>query len=72
MKRTTAEPSLVNARRGYAVSLHVERAGRWVGGTYAFYNASVEGRLAAAVGAVAARALERLYPGRVPAALLAR
>jgi hypothetical protein len=35
-------------------------------------SAAVENALAEVVGAIAARTLERLYPGRVPAALLAR
>jgi len=49
-RRTTAAPSPVNAMRGYALTFHVERAGRWVGGTYAYFNASVEARHYASIG----------------------
>ena len=42
-RRTTAV-NPINATQGYAVSAHVERAGRWVRGTFAYINASVEGR----------------------------
>ena len=41
--RTTAD-SLLDARRGYVASLHLEQAGRWLGGEFDFYELSAEGR----------------------------
>jgi len=43
LQHSTAD-SLLNARRGYQLALHVEQAGRLVPGTYNYYALSVDGR----------------------------
>jgi outer membrane protein assembly factor BamA len=42
-RRSTA-PNPLNATKGYLLALHLERAGRWVRGDFAYVNASMEGR----------------------------
>jgi outer membrane protein assembly factor BamA len=56
-RATSANP--LNATSGYSVQLHLERAGRWVRGSFAYVNASLDGRYYVPVGrrlVVAARA----------------
>jgi outer membrane protein insertion porin family/translocation and assembly module TamA len=53
--------NLLDAKRGYVASLHVEQAGKWLAGTYNYYEFTGEGRyyqqvLGKAVIAVQARA----------------
>ena len=47
--RSTAD-SLLDARRGYVASVHLEQAGRWLGGDYDFYEVTTEGRYYHALG----------------------
>jgi outer membrane protein assembly factor BamA len=42
-RRGTASNPL-DATSGYSVALHLERAGRWVRGSFAYVNASIDGR----------------------------
>jgi outer membrane protein insertion porin family/translocation and assembly module TamA len=42
--RRTTSTNPLDATRGYVLALHVERAGRWVRGTFAYVNAALEGR----------------------------
>lgn len=48
-RRTTANNPL-NATKGYVVVLHLERAGRWVRGSFAYSNASIDTRYYQPVG----------------------
>ena len=41
--RNTTE-NILDARQGYVATLHLEQAGRWLGGTYDYYEFSGEGR----------------------------
>jgi outer membrane protein assembly complex protein YaeT len=41
--RNTTE-NILDARRGYVASLHLEQAGRWLGGDFDFYEFTTEGR----------------------------
>jgi outer membrane protein insertion porin family/translocation and assembly module TamA len=41
--RNTTE-NLLDARSGYVAALHLEQAGRWLGGDFDFYEMTVEGR----------------------------
>lgn len=41
--RTTTD-SLLDARRGYLAAVHLEQAGRWLGGDFDFYELTAEGR----------------------------
>ena len=41
--RTTAD-NLLDARRGYVASVHLEQAGRWLGGDFDYYELNMEGR----------------------------
>lgn len=41
--RTTAD-NILDARRGYVASVHLEQAGRWLGGDFDFYELTAEGR----------------------------
>jgi outer membrane protein assembly factor BamA len=36
--------NVLDARRGYMASVHLEQAGRWLGGTYNYYELTSEGR----------------------------
>jgi outer membrane protein assembly complex protein YaeT len=36
--------SLLDARTGYVVNAHLEQAGKWLGGTYHYWSATLEGR----------------------------
>lgn len=42
--RRTTTANLLNPTRGYLLAFHLERAGRWVRGSYAYSNASFEVR----------------------------
>lgn len=44
--------NLLDARRGYVVNAHLERAGRFFGGTYNYWAATLEGRHYQAVGSL--------------------
>lgn len=52
--------NLLDARQGYVASVHLEQAGKWLGGTYDYYELTTEGRyfqpLGRMVAAVQARA----------------
>jgi outer membrane protein assembly complex protein YaeT len=41
--------NILDARRGYLVRVHLEQAGRWLGGTYQYWSANGEGRYYASV-----------------------
>jgi outer membrane protein assembly complex protein YaeT len=41
---------LLNARRGYLASLHLEQAGKWLGGTYDYFEFTGEGRVYQGIG----------------------
>lgn len=52
--------NLLDARQGYVASVHLEQAGRWLGGSYDYYELTMEGRYyrslgGRAIAAVAAR-----------------
>ena len=49
VNRTTTT-SVLDARRGYSVGLHLERAGHWMMGTYNYWSAVLEGRHYQSVG----------------------
>ncbi|MBP1636247.1 MAG: bamA 1 [Acidobacteria bacterium] len=53
VRRNTAQPNPLNAFRGYALDVHLERAFPWLHGTYAYTNVSLD-----------ARHYLRLRPGR--------
>ena len=36
--------NLLDAKKGYVASVHLEQAGRWLGGTYDYYELTTEGR----------------------------
>ena len=36
--------NILDARRGYVAALHLEQAGRWLGGDYNYYEVTAEGR----------------------------
>jgi outer membrane protein assembly complex protein YaeT len=42
----------VDARRGYVASVHFERAGQWLSGTYDYFETTLEGRYYQSVGPV--------------------
>lgn len=42
--RNTAN-SLIDAKQGYVLALHVEQAGRWLQGKYDYYEVTTEGRM---------------------------
>ena len=42
--------NLLDARRGYLASIHLEKAGRFMGGTYDYYELTAEGRLYRRIG----------------------
>jgi outer membrane protein assembly complex protein YaeT len=51
--------NILDARRGYVASVHLEQAGKWLQGTYDYYEMTAEGRVyrtVANVAVVAARA----------------
>jgi outer membrane protein insertion porin family/translocation and assembly module TamA len=46
--------NLLDAKRGYLVSTHVERAGKWLGGTYDYFEQTTEARYFHSFGKVVA------------------
>jgi outer membrane protein assembly complex protein YaeT len=46
--------NLLDARRGYLVSAHLEQAGKWLGGTYDYYELTTEARYFRPMGGVVA------------------
>jgi outer membrane protein assembly complex protein YaeT len=50
--------NVLDARRGYVASLHLEQAGKWLGGDYDYYEMTAEGRYYRSIGSavVAVRA----------------
>ena len=44
--------NILDARRGYLASLHLEQAGRWLGGDYNYYELTGEGRVYRSIGPV--------------------
>ena len=42
--------NLLDARRGYVASLHLEQAGRWLAGSYDYYELTTEGRVYRSMG----------------------
>ena len=49
--------NLLDAKKGYAASVHLETAGRWLGGAYDYHEVSAEGRYYQALGGLAVVAL---------------
>jgi outer membrane protein assembly factor BamA len=49
--------NILDARRGYFASVHLEQAGAWLGGSYDYYEATAEGRYYLALGSTAVVAL---------------
>lgn len=49
--------NLLDAKKGYAASIHLETAGRWLGGAYDYHEISAEGRYYQAIGSLAVVAL---------------
>jgi outer membrane protein insertion porin family/translocation and assembly module TamA len=47
--RNTAD-NVLDARRGYVAALHLEQAGKWLGGSYHYYELTTEGRYYQAIG----------------------
>lgn len=52
--------NLLDAKRGYVASAHLEQAGKWLGGTYDYYEFSTEGRYFLSIGSVVAAVQARL------------
>lgn len=50
--------NLLDARRGYVASLHLEQAGQWLAGTYDYYELVAEGRAYQALGTRAVVAVQ--------------
>lgn len=50
--------NLADAKRGYVTSLHLEQAGKWLGGTYDYYELTGEGRFYQALGTRAVAAAQ--------------
>src|SRR4029079_408746 len=46
-----------DARRGYLANLHLEQAGRWLGGDFDYYEATFEGRYFQSLGSSAVLAV---------------
>ena len=44
--------NILDARRGYLASLHLEQAGQWLGGDYNYYELTGEGRVYRSIGPV--------------------
>jgi outer membrane protein assembly complex protein YaeT len=65
LRNTTG--SLLDARRGYVVSLHLEQAGRWLGGDWDYNEVSGEGRYYVPLGSRAVVAV-RARAGAIDAA----
>ncbi len=63
--RNTAD-NLIDARRGYVASIHLEQAGKWLGGSYDYYEVTGEGRYYQALGSRAVAAVQ-LRAGSVDA-----
>jgi outer membrane protein assembly complex protein YaeT len=55
--RNTAN-NLLDARRGYVASVHLEQAGRWLAGSYDYYELTTEGRYYRALGKRAVAAVQ--------------
>jgi outer membrane protein assembly complex protein YaeT len=52
--------NLLDARRGYVLSVHLEQAGQWLGGTWDYYELTTEGRYFRPFGKVVAAVQARL------------
>lgn len=52
--------NLLDAKQGYVASAHLEQAGKWLGGTYDYYELTTEGRYFRSVGKVVAAVQARL------------
>lgn len=52
--------NLLDAKRGYVASAHLEQAGKWLGGTYDYYELTTEGRYFYSIGNVVAAAQARM------------
>jgi outer membrane protein assembly complex protein YaeT len=52
--------NLLDAKRGYVASAHLEQAGKWLAGTYDYYELTTEGRYFKSFGNVVAAAQVRL------------
>jgi outer membrane protein assembly complex protein YaeT len=52
--------NLLDARRGYVLSVHLEQAGQWLGGTWDYYELTTEGRYFHPFGKVVAAVQARL------------
>lgn len=52
--------NLLDAKRGYVASVHLEQAGKWLGGTYDYYELTTEARYFHSFGNVVAAAQARV------------
>ena len=52
--------NLLDAKRGYLASVHLEQAGKWLAGTYDYYELTTEGRYYRTMGGVTAAVQARL------------
>jgi len=52
--------NLLDARRGYVLSVHLEQAGQWLGGTWDYYELTTEGRYFHPLGNVVAAVQARV------------
>jgi outer membrane protein assembly complex protein YaeT len=52
--------SLLDARQGYLISAHLEQAGKWLGGSYDYYEVTTEARAYRTLGSVVAAGQVRL------------
>jgi outer membrane protein assembly complex protein YaeT len=50
--------NLLDAKRGYVASIHIEQAGKWLGGDYSYLEATAEGRYYQNLGDVAVLAVQ--------------
>lgn len=50
--------NLLDARQGYFASMHVEQAGRWLAGSYDYYEITTEGRFYRSLGSRAVAAVQ--------------
>jgi outer membrane protein assembly complex protein YaeT len=52
--------NLLDAKHGYMASVHLEQAGKWLGGTYDYYELTTEGRYFRSIGNIVAAVQGRL------------
>lgn len=52
--------NLLDAKKGYVASAHLEQAGKWLGGTYDYYELTTEGRYFKSLGPIVAAVQARV------------